>query len=253
MGKPIVSTDADGLSDILSPGRDSLVVPRRDGTRAGRGHRVVGARTPAGAPRLARRRGPRASATASTASCAGWSGCTTCCTRPRGPRSGGVSSRPTCGSSPRTRRRSMAPDTPRARRTLDPGYIGCAVVGLLLLGFALGVDFQARRVRLPERRRHLLLAGLQPRPRLRLRLRAQGPRAGLARVPDRPGGHLPQEGEAACTWGPRDGSPSSGARRPDTARRSPVLREVVRAPAVRRARSSCSSAPTGSWCCTRSC
>jgi glycosyltransferase involved in cell wall biosynthesis len=31
MGRPIVSTDADGLSDILSPGRDSLVVPRRDG------------------------------------------------------------------------------------------------------------------------------------------------------------------------------------------------------------------------------
>jgi glycosyltransferase involved in cell wall biosynthesis len=31
MGKPIVSTDADGLSDILTPGRDALVVPRRDG------------------------------------------------------------------------------------------------------------------------------------------------------------------------------------------------------------------------------
>ncbi|MCU0256097.1 MAG: glycosyltransferase family 4 protein [Vicinamibacterales bacterium] len=31
MGKPIVSTDADGLSDILTPGTDALVVPRRDG------------------------------------------------------------------------------------------------------------------------------------------------------------------------------------------------------------------------------
>jgi glycosyltransferase involved in cell wall biosynthesis len=31
MGRPIVSTDADGLSDILTPGRDALVVPRRDG------------------------------------------------------------------------------------------------------------------------------------------------------------------------------------------------------------------------------
>jgi glycosyltransferase involved in cell wall biosynthesis len=30
MGRPIVSTDADGLGDILSDGRDALVVPRRD-------------------------------------------------------------------------------------------------------------------------------------------------------------------------------------------------------------------------------
>jgi len=31
MGKPIVASDADGLADILTPGRDALVVPRRDG------------------------------------------------------------------------------------------------------------------------------------------------------------------------------------------------------------------------------
>jgi len=30
MGKPIVATDADGLMDILSDGRDALIVPRRD-------------------------------------------------------------------------------------------------------------------------------------------------------------------------------------------------------------------------------
>jgi glycosyltransferase involved in cell wall biosynthesis len=30
MGKPIVSTDADGLLDILTAGRDALIVPRRD-------------------------------------------------------------------------------------------------------------------------------------------------------------------------------------------------------------------------------
>ena len=30
MGKPIVSTDADGLLDILTPDRDALIVPRRD-------------------------------------------------------------------------------------------------------------------------------------------------------------------------------------------------------------------------------
>jgi glycosyltransferase involved in cell wall biosynthesis len=30
MGKPIVATDADGLLDVLSPGKDALIVPRRD-------------------------------------------------------------------------------------------------------------------------------------------------------------------------------------------------------------------------------
>jgi glycosyltransferase involved in cell wall biosynthesis len=30
MGQPIVSTDADGLLDILTPDRDALIVPRRD-------------------------------------------------------------------------------------------------------------------------------------------------------------------------------------------------------------------------------
>jgi glycosyltransferase involved in cell wall biosynthesis len=30
MGKPIVATDADGLLDILTDGRDALIVPKRD-------------------------------------------------------------------------------------------------------------------------------------------------------------------------------------------------------------------------------
>ena len=30
MGKPIVATDADGLLDVLTPGHDALIVPRRD-------------------------------------------------------------------------------------------------------------------------------------------------------------------------------------------------------------------------------
>jgi glycosyltransferase involved in cell wall biosynthesis len=30
MGKAIVATDADGLLDILTPGRDAIVVPKRD-------------------------------------------------------------------------------------------------------------------------------------------------------------------------------------------------------------------------------
>jgi len=32
MGKPIVSTDADGLQDVLTPGHDAVMVPRRDST-----------------------------------------------------------------------------------------------------------------------------------------------------------------------------------------------------------------------------
>jgi glycosyltransferase involved in cell wall biosynthesis len=31
MGKPIVATDADGLLDVLTHGRDALIVPKRDG------------------------------------------------------------------------------------------------------------------------------------------------------------------------------------------------------------------------------
>ena len=30
MGKPIVATDADGLLDILTPGHDAWIVPKRD-------------------------------------------------------------------------------------------------------------------------------------------------------------------------------------------------------------------------------
>ena len=39
-GRPIVATDADGLSDILHDGRDSIVVPKRD---AGELARAIGA------------------------------------------------------------------------------------------------------------------------------------------------------------------------------------------------------------------
>lgn len=36
MGKPIVSTDADGLKDVLTPGSDAIMVPRRDGAALAR-------------------------------------------------------------------------------------------------------------------------------------------------------------------------------------------------------------------------
>jgi glycosyltransferase involved in cell wall biosynthesis len=37
MGKPIVATDADGLLDILTDGRDALIVPKRDAEALARG------------------------------------------------------------------------------------------------------------------------------------------------------------------------------------------------------------------------
>jgi glycosyltransferase involved in cell wall biosynthesis len=37
MGKPIVATDADGLLDVLTDGRDALIVPKRDGAALARG------------------------------------------------------------------------------------------------------------------------------------------------------------------------------------------------------------------------
>src|SRR4029079_10430458 len=37
MGKPIVATDADGLLDILTDGRDAVIVPKRDARALGDG------------------------------------------------------------------------------------------------------------------------------------------------------------------------------------------------------------------------
>lgn len=58
MGKPIVSTDADGLRDILTNGHDALVVPRRDGLALANGVRRL-----LGDPVLAQRLGANARAT----------------------------------------------------------------------------------------------------------------------------------------------------------------------------------------------
>lgn len=52
MGKPIVSTDADGLKDVLTPGSDAIMVPRRDGAALARA--IIGlAQDPAERARLA--------------------------------------------------------------------------------------------------------------------------------------------------------------------------------------------------------
>ena len=98
MGKPIVSTDADGLSDILTPGRDALVVPRRDGRALADAIEALVARSGTKARRWGRPRAQRGSATESTGSCNGCSACTTCCARRRAPPSAAVSSRRTLRS-----------------------------------------------------------------------------------------------------------------------------------------------------------
>ena len=124
---------------------------------------------------------------------------------------------------------------PRRRGWRDPGYIACAVVGAAAAGVRGRRRLQARGVRLPERRRDLLLAGLQPRARRRLRVRAQGPRARVARVPDRARGHLPEEGEAGAASARRAASRSSWSTSPDTRDDRLYYAQVVRLPAVRRA------------------
>ncbi len=40
-GKPIVATDADGLVDVLTDGRDARIVPKRDAAGAGRRHSSI--------------------------------------------------------------------------------------------------------------------------------------------------------------------------------------------------------------------
>ena len=52
MGKPIVSTDADGLQDVLTPGHDAVMVPRRDSTALAEAM-IALARDPAERSRLA--------------------------------------------------------------------------------------------------------------------------------------------------------------------------------------------------------
>jgi glycosyltransferase involved in cell wall biosynthesis len=74
MGKPIVATDADGLLDVLTDGKDAMVVPKADAGRL-----AAAINTLLDAPRHVR----PASAMTSPPSSERWSGCTSCCTRPR--------------------------------------------------------------------------------------------------------------------------------------------------------------------------
>ena len=75
MGKPIVSTDADGLCEILRDGVDAAIVPRESG-RAIADAVVALERDPARERRSGRKRSGPAGATTSTRGCARWSACT---------------------------------------------------------------------------------------------------------------------------------------------------------------------------------
>jgi hypothetical protein len=236
MGKPIVSTDADGLTDILTdPPDDAVVVPKRNGQALAE-EVVALLRSPNGARRSGARRASPAPGTTSRPSSARWSGSTTCSTRPRAAPAAPGSSTRTWRSSRGTssgEHRPRGPAVPaalRARRRPVPG-VRRLPAGLRALG-----RLPSPGVRLPERRRHLLQPGVEPGGRSRLQLRAPRSRAGLEGVPDRPRGHLPEEGQdALASSGPTafPSCASSSAARP--AERSALLRQVVHLPAPSRA------------------
>ena len=97
MGKPIVSTDADGLLDILTDHHDAVIVPKRNA--AALAEKIVWAidRPDERARLSAAARRPAAS-TISTRSFGRWSGSTCCCTQTsRATRRQGIAAR-TCRS-----------------------------------------------------------------------------------------------------------------------------------------------------------
>ena len=89
MGKPIVSTDADGLLDILTANHDAVIVPKRNAEALAdesSGRSII--RTSARACRPPPVR--RAADTTSTRSFARWNGWTRCCTTCRARRAAGA-------------------------------------------------------------------------------------------------------------------------------------------------------------------
>ena len=151
MGKPIVSTDADGLRDILVDDRDAVIVPRADaGALADAIVGLVG--DPArGASGWAKRPSARVPGTTFKHSCARWNGSTSCSTRILARPVGRASCKPTYRFWMTTRvtdSNQMAGATACGR----PGSAGrgrrrVAAPRILALG-----RLSARRVRVPERR-----------------------------------------------------------------------------------------------------
>ena len=97
-GKPIVSTDADGLLDILEDGVTAWVVPKRDAASLARTIvHAIDHPQERGSQGPGRARGRRA-ATTSPRSSARWSAFMRCSTRPRARRTARACCRPTCRS-----------------------------------------------------------------------------------------------------------------------------------------------------------
>ena len=83
MGKPIVATDADGLLDVLTDRQDALIVPKANAGALA--DAIMHAARASAAGRRPWRGGAqdRRSATTSPPSSERWSGCTSCCMKPR--------------------------------------------------------------------------------------------------------------------------------------------------------------------------
>ena len=91
MGKPIVASDADGLLDVLTNGRDAVIVPKRNAAALA-GAIVAAMDDPGARTRLAEAARRTDSNTTSRCSSARWNGSTTCCTKRRGRRGGAACS-----------------------------------------------------------------------------------------------------------------------------------------------------------------
>ena len=216
MGKPIVATDADGLLDVLHrsagrAGRAQGATPRRWRAAIIRADRAT-RRWRRGWPPSARATGARYDI--------------------------GVfvrkmerlyellhetSRRDRAPGHPRGRpRRSCTRAAPRdrcERRASEAWRLGAAstaMLGVVLLGWALTVDFPKLSYGVLRRRGHLLQPRPQPRRRLRLRVPARGSRARVARVPERARRHLPEARPR-----PRP-APATARRRSCTSTRGPT-------------------------------
>ena len=249
MGKPIVATDADGLLDILQDRRDALVVPKADA--AALAEAIV---TLIEQPALAAELAAGARATGARYDI-------------------GVFVRKMerlyellHESSRRTKRQGILQRRPgvplRGRRAVSGGWaarseawrLGAASTALLavvLLGWAISVNYPKLVLRLLLRRVDLLRPRPQPRRRRRLRVPPRRPGARLARVPERARGHLPQARRrprrCASTAPPRSCTSTSGPTPIRRGSTSPSRSSIRCSPR----RSSGCSAPTASWCCTR--
>ena len=196
MGKPIVATDADGLLDVLTDGRDALIVPKRDAAALADGDRLDDRRarpSARGSARGARETGRQYDIAAFVRKMERlYDAAARRVARdaPHGRARGGPVV-PRRGSGARDRLASVAAPRARCRR---PGPLAASSCSRCTAALALTVDFPRAAIGHPERRGDLLHDGPQPRRGRRPHVSPRGPRARVARVPVGPGRRVPQEG-----------------------------------------------------------